>query len=716
LKSRRDDSDSIASEGKMKTTGSGDKIVAAMKRRGVRRLAYFHTDHFEPWRSVPGRGSELSRGVDDVERFARQCDQLDYARRSSLFVKSNVAVDSSRDLHRASPEDQLGFVPRDEVSRALGKAFMAPLTELGMELQVHIHHENFIWNGNLKDQSTRDYLVTPLGKMLGPARLELAVRLNLEMLREDAGIPLDRWFFIHGHWALNASDPGECTVVREIELLMRNGCLGDFTQPAGRPHVDSRVCEPYLVSPSPQAKGYDGKAARPIAAAGGGDMASNRFFLWATTLAHTSASIDVYSKAVERRSAEPHQFGMAQAEDGVLIDGTLYVKTHGHSMTPTYWEEGGIPFPHAHPAIQRELNTLFEAASAAGADIAFLTCSEVYDEILGAKHDQTSDLIARWGLDHGDPMEDQGITLVHQDASGVTVEAPELPFRAPHLAPPGPAVEAVPESNAILPVIVSLDRALAEPDQDSGNSRGSYLPFGASVQRINELASARVREIIEKGEAEHFGISGFYITRAREAAILQRSERLVAEHVLQRFGKGAEAWEIGCGPGVLTSLLAANGVVAIGVDRNPGRLRLAMDIADKCDQTECPSRIRPRFVEGIFPRIIEQEQGLSQSVAILTNLLGSADIPAQRYFVRGLRRFGFVIIDLTRFFTRRTTQEEQGALIDLFRAEGFSSPEMLFDLGSDGNYALFGKAKIGVRFTRQNRRIWADRLRARFAG
>jgi hypothetical protein len=373
-------------------------IAAALQKRGVQRLAYFHTDHFEPWRSVPGRSADLARAVDDVEQFALRCEAIEFARRSSLFVKSNVnfAVDDGRDLHRASPEDRLGFVPRNATGRALGKAMLAPVVDLGMELQVHIHHENFVWNGTLKDPATRDYLATPLGKALGPARLELAVRLALEMLREDAGIALERWFFIHGHWALNGSDPGECTVVREIEMLMRNGCIGDFTQPAGRPHVDSRIGEPYLVKPVARAKGYDSEEAQPIAAAGA--KADDRFFLWATALPHASASIDIYSKSVEKRTEQPALLGMAQAENGVLIDGTLYVKTHGHSMAPAYWEEGGMPFPHAHPAIQRELNLMFEAADSAGVALEFLTCSEVYDEILAAKAPPSKDFVSSWNI------------------------------------------------------------------------------------------------------------------------------------------------------------------------------------------------------------------------------------------------------------------------------------------------------------------------------
>ncbi len=695
---------------------NGNSISAALQKRGVQRLAYFHTDHFEPWRSVPGRPPDLARAVDDVEQFALRCEAIEFARRSSLFVKSNVnfAVSDERDLHRASPEDRLGFVPRDAANRAIGKAMLAPVVDLGMELQVHIHHENFVWNGTLKDPATRDYLATPLGKALGPARLELAVRLNLELLREDTGIALDRWFFIHGHWALNGSDPGECTVVREIEMLMRNGCLGDFTQPAGRPHVDSRIGEPYLVKPVARAKGYDSEEAQPIAAAG--SKTDDRFFLWATALPHTSASIDIYSKSVERRTEQPTLLGMAQAENGVLIDGTLYVKTHGHSMAPVYWEQGGIPFPHAHPAIQRELGVMFEAADSAGVALEFLSCSEVYDEILAAKAPQPKDFISTWNINLSDPMADQGTTIVHLDPSGATVEAPPLPFRLPRLATPGPAAPAIQQFDSALPMIASVENVVKTDAVLSDGTEKLSAALEKSARLVNALSSAMVCPLIDSGDAERHGITGFYVTRARETAILQRSEQILAKEILLRFGPTAEVWEIGCGLGVLTTLLAANGIHAVGLDRNPGRLKFAADIANSFGGETIEHYKEPRFIAGVFPKIVDGEKRLSDSVALVTNLLGSSSLKSQTHFIRGLRRFGAVVIDLQRFFTRRTSIEEQQSLIDMFRAEGFPDPEILFTLGDEGRYALFGKARIGVRMTRQNWRIHADRVQARFKG
>ncbi len=234
-------------------------MIEALKKRNVRGVAYFHTDHFEPWRPIPERQTEMESCVDDVAAYLRETNDLDFARRASLFYKPNVnyLVSDERPLIRADPDNSLGFLPRSSRDLAIGRGIVSQIADSPHELQLHIHHEYYTYNDTARDPETYAYLQTPRGRAFDAARLELAVRLSLGTLVADGGPKLDKWFFIHGHWALNASDPHECTIVREIEILKRNGCLGDFTQPAGRVHVDSRIEVPYLVDPVPASKSYE---------------------------------------------------------------------------------------------------------------------------------------------------------------------------------------------------------------------------------------------------------------------------------------------------------------------------------------------------------------------------------------------------------------------------------------------------------------------------
>ncbi len=681
-------------------------IGETLRRRGVRRLAYLHTDHFEPWRHVPGREEDFARGIDDVEAFLRACEPLDFARRSTLFLKSNInfVVDKERSLYRAAPDDELGFVPRSETHKRIGRRMLRPIAQSAHETQLHLHHENFVWNGSLRDPGTRTYLATPHARSFDAARVELAVRLNLEILRRDADIELDRWFFVHGHWALNASDLDECTVVREIELLMRNGCAGDFTQPAGRPHVDSRVDEPYLVHPTARPKGYDSAAADPIAASGAASEAADRFFLWASKVTHRHASIDIHSPMTIKRAADPTSFGRVNAEDGFVLDGTLYVKTHGHSMQPAYWtEEGGGRFPHAHPAIQAELRTLFDAADAAGVEVSFITASEAYDAIVnGPPVPGRAPFAELYGLDR-EPAE-MTATIVFRDANGTIVPPPPLAAHRPGVVPPGPAMPVAGPPD-VFATIVSVDdlahgeapfvavadeakeAAPATPDRPPapGNDPATVLD-----EQVNRAASRIAAERLAELGGEKSGVTGFYVTRGIEGTILHSPEIAVARVVAERFHRRRPIWEIGCGLGTLTTRLALDGFRAIGIDRNAARIATARAIADAagCANTGV------EFVIGRFPAATVERWGMADAVALVTNLLGAADAAEQLRFIRGLHGFGDVIVDLQRLFTRRMTASQFDEIVGMFRQVGFAPPDPLFDLGNDGHYVRFARARL----------------------
>jgi hypothetical protein len=653
------------------------QIQTALKRRGVTRLVYFHTDHFEPWRHVPDRPAEWLEAIADVEQYARGAAAHEFSRRPTLFLKSNVnfAVDARRELYRAAPEDKLGFVPRNDEARAVGRAFMAPLLALGADIQVHIHHENFTWNGKLADPTTRDYLMTPPGKAFGPARLETAIRLNLALIEEDGGPALDRWFFVHGHWALNASDLGECTIVREIELLMRNGCLGDFTQPAGRPHVDGRIGTPHLVDAVARPKGYDDAAARPAPAYGAGDEAARRFFLWASIVDHRNASIDCYSAFVAKRAEQPWQFGLAHAERGVVLGDTLYVKTHAHSMAPPYWSgDRRGAFPHADAGIRAELGTLFDAASAAGVEIAFLTVPEVYGEIVHGDG-PGADLPRR---DGAPPAATDA--LVVRDAAGLAVVPPPLPPAADLLlsrwhdgeAPPGPE-----------PEIVPIQPRAAPPPTDG---------FADACRRVNRIGSAVVAERLGGDEAMRQGLTGYYVARSIAGELLQPAEIGLADYVRSAFPAALPVVEIGCGTGLLTILLAASGRRAIGLDSDGGRVAAAQAIADAVAQ-DSPIPCAPTFLRSRFPVAVGDAQ---DGVALVTNLLGTADAAEQRRFVEGLDQFSSVIIDLDRFYDRRTAGEGHSVLTGYFRQAGFSAPVPL-SIRGEGTHVRFDRQPRLVR-------------------
>ncbi|MGI8839346.1 MAG: hypothetical protein ACR2F8_00940 [Caulobacteraceae bacterium] len=698
----------------LKSFVSGESIGDVLKRREVRAIAYFHTDHFEPWRLVPDRDGGMERCVEDVEAYLAKTAPLDFARRASLFYKANVnyLASADRELRRAHPDDLLGFVPRSPRDLAIGQAILAPIVASDHDLQVHVHHEYFTYNDSARDPETFAYLQTPRGRSFDNARLELCIRLGLDTLREDAGLDLTRWFFIHGHWALNASDPHECTIVREIEILRRNGCLGDFTQPAGRTHVDSRVEVPYLVDPVALPKGYDSPGAGPVQAAGAGEAAAQRFFIWASATTHRSCSIDTYSSFVQQRLKTPRATALEHARAGVVIDGVLYLKTHCHSLHPAYCKADGRPMPHADPGVQAELRALFHAADGIGAEVRFRTVTEVYDEIVGGPATPARDLTAEFELESGSPMAPIGLTVAFVTADGARVSPPPLAPRPDSLPEPSLVIaKATPDADGAAAAEDPTPAvAYIVPLEAGGELGGGERPDGAGalidavwaipdligardVTHVNasagRVATARAAELGSEGS----GVTGFYGVRAQEQTLLQPSEVLCAAFVGQHLSGVHAAYEIGCGLGVLSTLLAMRGILAVGVERNGARLATAEAIA-RTVLAEWPGAPRPPlFVKGVFPKVLRREPKLAASVALVTNLLGTASPEMQETFVSGLRSFGAVLIDVQRFYVRRSTRRQFHELEEIFTLGGFDAPWLAFDLGPDGRFLLFTNPK-----------------------
>lgn len=672
------------------------QIAEVLKRRGVREIAYFHTDHFEPYRSVPGRSPAFEAAIPDVETFATRSEELDFARNSTLFYKPNVAyvLAADRDLYRGHPADALGFCPSTPAEVELSRAFLQPLAAGGHDIQLHIHHEHYTYNTTGRDQANRDYLASPAARVHDAARVELAVKLSLDVLRQDSGRPLDRWFFVHGVWALNASDPHECTIVREIELLQRNGCLGDFTQPAGRVHVDSRIDLPHLVDPFPYAKGYDSAGARPSLAEGAGEEAARRFFIWASGIDHRLCSIDTYSKMVQRRVREPETFAMGQASESVVIDGILYVKTHAHSMAPAYWQpKGGIPFPHIDPGVRRELGLLFDAAEAAAIKVSFPTVTEVYDRIVGAPATPHRDLATEARLFSAPPTATLGVTVVFRDEAGAVMPPPPLApwsstWSEPAVADPSAALHSPVIASEVVDVVVLGSRP------EEGDRQGDLLA-APDVQMVDKIASAiALQRQAAMGEAGS-GVSGFYAARSAEGALLQRAEVACVDLVAERFPGVRKVYEIGSGLGVMTTLLAVRGFNAVGVEQNAARHATSIAIAEAVTLRNPHIKGTVNFVHGAYPNKPAWDRAAGGGVALLTNLLGSAPDEKQTAIIEALAGFKAVVVDMQRFYDRRTSIEEIDALARRFRKAGFGAPEQAFDLGDDGRYFLFESTVTG---------------------
>lgn len=384
------------------------QLADRLRGMEISSLAYFHADHFEPWRPI-GSGPAVGPAVvEAIHDFCRSTERIDFARRLTLFYKPhlNYALQRGEGLVRAHPDDLVGFVPRSDQEERFGREAMREVVgTTAHDIQLHIHHEYYTATTAHTDPAAVEWFASPLGRSLDEGRLELAIRLNREIIERETGRASARWFFVHGHWSLNGSDETSCTIVNEIEILLRNGCRGDFTFPAGRQHTNPRIAVPYLCSPHGKPKGYDFAGAEPEIACGNAAAARDKFFIWNSPASSAHCSLDYMSDSVRRRLENAERAANELLDTAYVADGRLYIKTHAHSMHPYYFEHARTAvFPHQYPAAQALLSVLFDASARAGVAVEFLSAPEVYDGLLAVSDKPEVDLVGTYLREKGTGM------------------------------------------------------------------------------------------------------------------------------------------------------------------------------------------------------------------------------------------------------------------------------------------------------------------------
>ena len=375
------------------------ETLSKLSDQGVTRLEYFHCDHFEPWRL----GVRESY-AEDVARFNELTQQLWYTKRLTLFYKPQVSYalfDGAVPPNvQAVSGEQVGFLNETPEQAQMSHEAIAPLVTSGHEFQLHVHHEGFTQSDVGHDPKVRAWLEAHGSEEADEARLELALRLYLERARAHTGLPMTQWHFVHGNWALNGSDPRICRISNEIGILQDQGCVGDFTFPAGRNMTDPFISDtPYTVKHVRAVKGYDTPAATPLPLDDQDARAPGRFFIWNSNVKHPYTSIDYASLAVRRSHWDPEDIAVRWLRGAPIYDGRAYIKTYAHSMFKEYWEQIRFPvIPHHWPSVQLVFEMLGEACASQGIEFHLTTANEVYETLMtGAVPVQTP------ALDVSDP-------------------------------------------------------------------------------------------------------------------------------------------------------------------------------------------------------------------------------------------------------------------------------------------------------------------------
>ena len=582
-----------------------------LRRLEVRGVVYFHCDHFEPWdfsRQPPERAAE------QVIDFVDAVQRVDFARRLTLFYSNpwSTRLSEQDDLRRAAADDRLGFVPRSEADHeTLGAPFRYLRAHSGHEIQIHIHHENFTRTRGMRDPQRAAYLNSERGRGGDGLRLECAVEQWLELARREFDYVPERWFFVHGLWALNGSDPEGCTIHDEIARLMKWGCRGDFTFPAGRPHCDPRFEAPYFCAPAIGPKSYDSEAASPEFAWGNSGAAAEKFFIWNSPIKAAGASLDWGDPGLRRRLERPEPFAREIIEASFRWDGVLFIKTHAHSMHHMNRDDDGLlVHPHCYGPTRDLYGAIFEAAGAAGATVTLATAGEVYDRFVEAQS----------------PADRPPMSAFRPSLAGKTLRHVE------------------PTSERVLETAAELD--------------------GIAVATL----TARIAELGVDGS----GAESHYASLAARGSLLPKHDLRAAQILLSQFAARHAVHEIGSGVGMLPLLLAALGVPALGIERSQRRYDASRAIAAAVARYRQAALAPHDFLLGRFPECIDGVD-LSNKVSVITDFTCTMTAEERQELMWALRGYGAVLLDLDRFVRRIGSPEERQELIAEFRRLGFAA-------------------------------------------
>jgi len=349
------------------------EIVDIIKLRNIKEIYYFNVDHFEPCDLV----GNIIATEEQVGELVKRYSVLQHAKRNSIFIRPyfEVVFDGpiSELIYRVG-DDKIGF------KRTVATEHIVKLSEFisknsDFNIQMHIHHENFTFRMNSIKNDINQYLVFDSTRYMDYKRLQLYIKLSRNLLGK--AITHDQWFFVHGKWALNSSDDRVCNVNNESAILLKLGCRGDFSFPAGRQQCDPGLKGPFTFTPVNVERCYDyiGSGAKLISN-GSNIVTKDRLFAWSSEINHTNVSLDYYSDEIGRHLTEHNDVVKEWINKSPILDGRLFIKTHCHSLNPLYIRNNKYPLDTDN--VIKIHDVLRTSAKEAGTKLTYINVNEAF--------------------------------------------------------------------------------------------------------------------------------------------------------------------------------------------------------------------------------------------------------------------------------------------------------------------------------------------------
>lgn len=609
-------------------------LADILKSRAIRSVYYFHTDHFEPWSL--GLNEKTARGV---ERFDKMSRASPYGRKISIFycpyVPYHLAVGGAGKVARRRVEgDGVTFGGRSQEQERLAQQVIRPLMAAGgHEFHLHVHHEFWTRNESNFDNPVSRWVNANSTATLDERRLDLFFRLARDVIAQELGAPFERWAFIHGNWALAASDPLICKIETELGMIMRHGGFGDFSFPAGRGYCDPELLAPFTCLPIDGKRPYDDPASDPRRIEHSGKaLEPGRFFIWNSPIKATFSSIDYYSAANCELFKDPAALVAQWLDNSVSLGNALFIKTHAHSMK---WEyrisEDGSPIPHCHPDVVKVFEELVRACDRAGVEFKPVTVNEVM-ELIAAFDDgrDMADVRAAW-------------------------DGPRLGERPRKVPAAAASAGLVPARRHVRPAAGPYGRSsIAQGMAARARVEGAPAAdrFAASEQEMSSI----LRSWVHSDPAHAQGAGDFYRKLLAADHILQDYERALLDYVLAEFPTGdCTIVEVGVGYGSLSLLLATAGYEVVAFEGDRSRFAGLGVLQEAMAGQIAAGGGKMSKVCGWFPDAFDVSAlpADRRTVLVTTNIVASASAGRQDAILEAAESFDDLLIDTTRFGVRR---------------------------------------------------------------
>ncbi len=627
------------------------KYLENLASKGVKKVRYFHCDHFEPWR----RGV-LQEHADEIALFREQSQNSLFSSKMTLFYKPHVPYtflnDKSPTDTACVPGEKIGFPQLSQEQQSIARTAMEAVKAQGHEIQIHIHHEGYTLSGVNHFPAVNEWLEEHGTAAGDSARMRLTVHRHLEQARMDTGAALDRWAFVHGNWALNGSDDEICRINDEIQILKSLGCVADFTFPAGRQKVDPDILmEPYTCLPTAEVKTYNLPSSDPRPVSDPAARGAERFFIWHSRQRHPMMSLDIYSKHVQDRFENPNQVIEDWICNAPVYDDALYIKTYAHSMNGRYFDKMETPhIPHMNPAISSTFDMFKNLIEDAGFDLEITTGMDVYDELINSP---------------------EPVKRIESSPLKVQTSTPD-PF------------------GRVRRKAGSVFNSIFKKLKGSGHSSSNERPTLASIDRV---AISVIKNRIKKMGDTDSGAYGFYKVRADRGELVTRHERELADSILARDPQVESIVDVGAGLGSMVLAFAAEGRQAIGLEYDRRRVATADAMIEKLKKIHPTAGNLMSFIQGTFPASTPEKTNAKGLYAgITTNIMGTLPSETEDEMIDGLAKFDVCYVDLQRFCIQRDTPEAYEALLERMRKSGLLSQELLLDQGAAGYYYRLAKS------------------------